>query len=132
MVVITKEQSESEVSKWLDYKKVSEKRKESYKEHIDNLAEAISEGSLELDDKMRFKHKLKFPLEGEMPVADLEYSPRIMVKEVHNRLRSVKSDDPDGRICAYVSALTKKPMEIIRNLDSEDYKICESIAIFFI
>lgn len=133
MEVIDKEKAEQEISEWLDHKKVSEKGRENRKAQIETLVEFIMSGDLILEpDTKKFIHKLKFPLEGEKPVKELTYAPRIFMKTVHQRLTGIKSDDGDGRVCAYVSALTSIPMAVIRQLDTEDYKVCEAIAIFFI
>lgn len=133
MEKVSREVAEQEVYAWLDYKKVSTKKRESYKEHTDTLVDAIVDGYLSLNkDDMSFEHTLKFPTEGEMLLTKLTYKPRLKVQTVHLHLQNVKSNDADGRLCAYIAALTSKPKELVKHLDSEDYSIGQSIAIFFL
>ena len=48
------------------------------------------------------------------------------------KLEGVKTSDLDNRIVAFVSALTLQPKAIIESLDTEDYDVCQGIAIFFL
>ena len=79
--------------------------------------------------------ELKFPIEdkgGSTAFKTLEYKPRLNMASIHLHLQGVKSADADGRVCAYVAALTSKPKELIKKLDTEDYGIAQAIAIFFL
>jgi hypothetical protein len=133
MTKISREVAEQEVNSWLDYKKVSERKRENHKEQIEILIDAIMEGALTLrsEDKF-FVQTLKFPTSGEKPLTSLEYSPRIKMSTVHNKLQGVKGSDADGRVCSYVAALTSHTTALIKSLDSEDYSICEAVAVFFL
>jgi hypothetical protein len=135
MNLVSKEVAELEVTKWLDFKKVSETKREANKESIKSLCEAVSDGSLTLNDDNKFIHKLKFPIEnneGIVTVSELKYKPRLTTKNVKPYLSSVKATDVDGRIMAYVCALTENSTNIIAEIDTEDYSVCQSIAIFFL
>jgi hypothetical protein len=122
----------TEVTSWLDYKKVNEKKRETYKESIDTLVDSVVDGSLSLSDDKVFVHTLKFPIGKEVSIPALEYKPRLQLAAVHSQLKNVKGDDADGRIVAYVAALTGQPKEVIKNLDTEDYSTAQAIAIFFL
>jgi hypothetical protein len=62
----------------------------------------------------------------------LTFKPRIQVRDVQPALRSLKSGDGDGRIMAYLSALTGESMGILGLMDSSDHSICASIVVFFL
>ena len=132
MGVISKEIALQEVEKWLDYKKISESKKEARTESIDALVEAISDGYLVLNDDFSFVQTLKFPTENEMSFKQLTYKPRLKISTIHSHLQGVKASDGDSRICAYVAALTSLPKDLIKALDTEDYSIAQGIAIFFL
>jgi hypothetical protein len=134
MEKITREIAEAEVNNWLDQKRVSQKKRETHKEHIDNLVDSIVEGFLSLNDKGEFVQALKFPLTSEdqsEPVSTLKYKPRIPVEAVQMHLIGVKPNDNYGMIHAYVAALTTKPKALIKKMDTEDYSVAYGIAIFF-
>lgn len=133
---IAREVAEQDIIKWLDHKRVkASKREGQYKEAIDSLIEAISDGNLVLNEDFTFTQKLSFPLmndKGSAEVNELTFKPRLTVEETQIRLQSVKPGDGDGRIKAFVCALTGKNSGIIGKLDTEDYGTCQNIAVFFI
>ena len=131
MELINKEIAESEISKWLDFKKVSSKRRESKQENIDALIDAVIDGHLVLNENNSFTHTLKFPIGENGQITKLEYKPRLEVKEIQLQMQGIKSTDLHGMILSYVSALTGKAKGIVSAMDSEDYTIAQGIAIFF-
>ena len=124
--------AKEDVDKWLDYKRVKEKKRESYKEQIEALVDGVADGNLILNEKHELVQTLIFPLEGELPLKELNYKPRLKVSTIHQHLSGIKATDADGRICAYVAALTSKPKDVIKGLDTEDYSIAQAIAVFFL
>lgn len=130
--LVSIEVAETEIKKWLDYKKIGPTKQEANKENIKTLTEAISEGVLRITEDFEIIHTLKFPIKEEIETTELKYKPRIAVKTIHQYMVGVKSDNGDGRILAYVAALTGKPKAVLTNLDLEDYSICTAIAIFFL
>lgn len=135
MTKVSKEVAQKDIESWLDFKQVSEKKRESNKDSIESLIEAISEGILSLSDDHKIIHKLKSPIEnkdGDVTVESLEYIPKLKVKNTISYLQGVKGTDVDGRLVAYVCALTSKPSSVIREMDTEDYSVSQSIAIFFL
>jgi hypothetical protein len=54
------------------------------------------------------------------------------VHEVQARTKQVKAGDANGILMAYVAALTGENTGIIGKMDTEDYNICQSIAVFFV
>ena len=135
MSTISREIAENEVTKWLDYKKVTDSTKESYDGFSDKLISSMQNGNLVLDKE----HNLIFtPVdsvknkEGEVTVKEFKFKPRIRMKELRPYLTGVKSGDGDGRLLAYICALTHSPTAVVDELYSEDFAICEAIAIFFV
>lgn len=135
MEIVTREIAVAEVTKWLDAKKVNDKKREAFKDSIETIADAICDGSLSLGEGNVLIHKLKFPVEttdGKVAFDSLEYKPRLKMETIHTHLQNVKSNDADGRVCAYIAALASKPKDLIKKLDTEDYSIGQAIAIFFL
>ena len=130
--VVSREVAQSEIDKWLDHKKISAKKREQQKDSIDSLVDAVVEGTLVLKEDFTLVHTLKFPTDGESPIKTLEYKPRLKMDIVHAHLQNVKSTDADGRVAAYVAALTTKSKTIVKALDTEDYSVAQSIAVFFL
>ena len=133
MGVVTREIAEAEITGWLDKKKIMSQQREENKSSIDTLIEAIAEGVLTLDpDTNIFTHKLLFPTDGEMPVTELTYKPRLNDNMLRQYLSGVKPADVDGRILAYMAALTGKAKGILSALDTADKRIATSIVLFFL
>lgn len=132
MSAVARDVAALEVEKWMDYKKVNPRKREQYKENIETLIDAVSDGVIVLDDEYQLVHELNFPLKGDMVTSKLEYKPRLTVHAIHQALQGIKAADADGRICAYIAALTGKPKGVVAQLDTEDYSIAQSIAIFFL
>ena len=129
---VTKEQAQSEVEAWLDYKKIGSKKRESQEAQIETLVDAVAEGDLVLNEDKSFTQKLKFEVGEEIKILELKYRPRLDMSTIHSKLDGVKSSDGDGRVLAYVAALTGQVKSVIKKLDSEDYSVAQSIAIFFL
>lgn len=136
MSKVTKEVAEAEVNQWLEKKKILKATIESLKDSIDVLIASVEEGVLILDtETYKWKHELLFPLEGEKGVTsinELTYIPRLNDKILRQYSKGVKGDDSEGRLNAYIAALTGQPREVIASLDSTDKKISMAIAIFFL
>jgi hypothetical protein len=132
MQKVDEEVAKQEVESWLDHKKVGPKKREINQGSIDTMVEAICEGYLELKDDKKFVQKLKFPTTGEISIEELTFAARINMVAVSPKMEGVKNGDVDGRLMAYISALTTKPKDLIKRLDSEDLSLAQSIAIFFL
>lgn len=129
---ITREVAEAEVNSWLDYKKIGQEKRETYKKNIDNMVEAIMDGWLMLQEDKTFKHLLKFEVGEEKKVTELSYTPRITVSKINTAMKGVPSNDGDARILAYAHALTGTAKGILSKLDTEDYNISQAIVLFFL
>lgn len=129
---VSRELAEQEMNSWLDAKKIFASRRENYKDAIETLIEAIQNGVLILEEGGQFRHKLLFPIQGEMAITELTYKPRLNKKMLETPLKGVKANDSQGRMLAYLQALTDAPKNILAVLDHEDDRIADSILIFFI
>lgn len=129
---VAREVAEAEIGKWLDYKKISDSRRESNKDSIESLVVAVMSGTLVLNDDMNLEYSLNFPIGEEQKIDKLIFKPRLKVGTVHKHLQGVKATDADGRILAYVAALTSTAKAVVEAIDTEDYAVCTSVAIFFL
>lgn len=129
---VTRDQATEEVNGWLDKKKVYESTREAQKDSIELLIEGIMRGDLILTDKFEFVHKILIPEALDNEVLELTYKPRLNDKMLKPYLNGVKANDAEGRLTAYVSALTSQPKSVLESLDSADKKIMLSIAVFFL
>ncbi len=136
MPKISREQATNEVNDWLNYKKINERKREAYVESIETLIDGIESGSLSINEEKTFIQVLNFPIGTDgtdtLAVKTLEFKPRLKLSTVHLHLQGVKSTDADGRLIAYVAALTSKPKDLIKAMDTEDFSIGQAIAIFFL
>lgn len=129
---VSAEQASKEVTEWLDFKKINQAKRDAQKDSINTLTEAICDGTLVIKEDKTIVFTLKFPIESEISTKALEFKPRLSINTIHAQLKGVNSASADERILAYVAALTEKPKALIQKLDTEDYSIPQSIAIFFL
>lgn len=121
-----------EVEAWLDYKNVRGKKREGLKEQIENIADAISEGILSINEEKYIVHRLLMPVGEEVKIEELKYKPRLSDKLKAPHMKGVSNTDSLGMLHATIAALTEKPRPVIANLDTEDMDVARSIAVFFI
>jgi hypothetical protein len=128
---VSKEIATEEVYAWLDLKKIGAQKRETQKDQINTLIDAVVDGSLSLTSDKVFVLELKFPTEGETPLKKLEFKPRLQMALINQHLQGVKPTDFDGRIAAYAAALTTQTKTLLSKLDTEDYGLVQSIVLFF-
>ena len=131
---VTLDVAEMEIDKWLDFKKVRAKKREDQKDAIETLVYAVAEGDLILKEETHeLVQNLIHDYGDEVRFDKLTFAPRLNMGKVRRNLKGVKiSDDSLGYIMAYVATLTSQPKAMIDALDSDDYKIGQAIAGFFI
>lgn len=130
--VVSKSVALNDVEKWLDAKKIKDKSRESYKDVITLLTNSIEDGQLVLTEDLKWKQILLFPIKGDGTQKDeLTYKSRISVEERQRHLSGVKADEAEGKMLAIIACLTGEAKGMIKSLDSEDYKVAQSIAVFF-
>lgn len=126
------ETAQDDVNRWLEIKKVGESKRQSMNDSINNLVDAVADGTISIDSEGMITQNLKFPLGEDKSITALTYKPRISVGEAKKWLKDIKAGDIDGRLTAYVAALTGQAKEVINKLDSEDNGVAQSIAVFFL
>lgn len=127
------ETATADINQWLDYKKVSDKKRENYASSINDLISSVCEGVLTFDsDNHQLIQTLNFEIGEETKIGKITFSPRIQIGAIQRALQGVSAANADGRILAYISALTGVSKAIIEKMDSEDYTVAQSIAIFFL
>jgi len=124
--------AKEEFNRWLDFKRVKPKVREDYKETIESLVENIQFGFLRIDEDCNLIQELIFPIEADIVTRELTYKPRVKVGEIHNALKGIKASDAHEMIKAIAAHLIGMPKGFLSNLDTEDYSICQNIALFFI
>lgn len=126
------ETATSDINRWLDHKKISERKRANLNDNIQSLVDAICDGRLIVNAENELQQKLVLPFGDEKKVDELKYKSRITIGLVQDYMKNVKAGDADGRITAYVAALTGFPPASIKKMDTEDYSIAQAIAIFFL
>jgi len=130
--MVDKETATADVEKWLDAKRVRAGKRESNKDTIETLIEAVQYGQLVVNEDCTLTHLLDAPIAGDTALTELTYKLRLTVSETHSKMKGVKAGDVDGRVIALVSALCSKPAAIIGKLDTADYSVSQNVALFFL
>ena len=130
MGAVSKEIAEAEIKKWLDVKKVRDTKRESYKESVSTLIEAVCSGNLVLNEDNSLTHTLSFPVRADNAFKTLTYKSRLDVNTRMKYSEGVIGGEP--RIVATIAALTGQGNLIIASMDTEDYGIASSVALFFL
>lgn len=128
-VKVIKEQAESEIMAWLDKKKIFKAVREASQLEIEILIEAVSDGTITIDDKGSITHFLCFPIKDTISI---QYKPRLNDNMLRPHLNGVSPRDGDGRLLAYAAALTDMPKGILSELDAVDKKVMMGIVGFFV
>lgn len=132
MGAIAQEVAEAEVASWMDRKKITASMRESLKDQIKILTESVCDGVLILDtEKNEWKHKLSFEIGEQVKIDSLTYVSRLNDRILAPHLKGIKSDDGDGRLLAYIGALTGQAKGVIATLDTVDKRVSTAVASFF-
>lgn len=129
------EVAKKDFEKWLDFKKIRERKREDNADFGEKIIDGIVSGDIIVKDDCKLNVKLRFPLldENKKPVHEvLIFKPRIQVWELNKKLKGVKADDGDGRIAAYIAALTEINKGLVEKMDTEDSSLCQSIVMYFL
>lgn len=130
--VISKEKATEEISSWMDSKKIIPGKRESFKDHIETLVQAVMYGMLSVNDDNTLSQKLLYPVGENNAISELVFKSRLNRQMITPHMAGVKSGDNDARIIGYMAALTGKNKAILSVLDSEDQRIADSIVVFFV
>ena len=133
--VVSIEAAREDVEKWLNFKKVSQPKRDKSHDEIEDLVEAVSYGLLVINEDFSIKQKLIHKLknsEGEVTVEELSYKARVKMSEIKVKTKKIKASDSFGMLTAYASALTGSAMSVLDALDTEDNRNMQAIAHFFL
>lgn len=120
-----------EVEKWLDAKKIPQRKRDQMKAMTDNMVDAMQEGLLRMDDDCTLIQTLQFPESDQF--SELKFKLRITSFDLEQPKKIVKGDGLDDNLTRILMALTNAPVNVIRKLDSSvDRPIADSIATFFL
>jgi hypothetical protein len=128
---VSLEVAKAEIDNWLEYKRISGTKAESQKDAIEMMVSAVQEGNLTLNEDFSLTYALKFPIGESEDITEFKFKPRVSRGDLQRFTAKVKPSDIDGRIDAYICALTNQLRAIVTKLDSEDSGICQAIAGFF-
>lgn len=133
---IAREVAAKEVQKWLDFKKVKESKlqKEEYQGAIETMTEAVADGTLKLTPEFEWVHKLAFPISGGEGVTteSFTYKPRLQVREIQQQMAGAKGADGYSLILANLAALSSQPKALLAAMETDDWGVASSIALFFL
>lgn len=131
---VSLEVAQSEVSNWLDNKKISEAKREEQQPTIDRLVNSVMSGQLEINVATNeLTQNLDYPIgKDEIKLEKLKYKARLTQGEVRKGLKNVSASDGFGIIHAYICALTGEQSMMLDKLDTSDYSLSQSIAGFFL
>lgn len=124
--------AKQEVDKWLseiDY--TIDPEDQSEVSSLKTITNAICDGVLILNDDCSFTQNLKQPIGKEIIINSFKYKTRLTTGEIQEGVSGTKGSDVDGRFIGFISKLTSQPKAIVKAMDSRDYKIGMSIAVFF-
>jgi len=128
-----------ELDKWYDFKRIKPSKRETEKVNgelklkqespIPIIVEAIMYGDLVLQKDFSFKHKLNFPL-GK--IEEFTYKARLTSGDVAKKLNGIDSTNPSTLLNAYAALLADENTHVIAGLDTEDNRIAQSVAMYFL
>jgi len=136
MEKVARPAAEQEFVSWLDFKRVKESKRVDNKDFAEQIINGISDGTISIDEKTKeMTVKLDFPLtddQGNETVSELVVKPRLTVQELNSKLAGVKKGSAVDMQPAYISAMTGKPIGLIKKLDTQDYSLLINIVVYFL
>lgn len=129
--MVALEVAKKDVDKWLDFKRFTPARREEVAENIKNFINSVSDGTVIINEDFTVTHNLMFPFENEIKTLSLTYKARLDAGTVQRLTQNNKAGDFDARVLSYVAALSGQPKGVILKMDTEDYRIAQNYAIFF-
>lgn len=123
------EVAQAEVNRWLDTKKIGQSERTAREFQIETLQSAVMDGVLRLNDKNQWEQTLNFPL-SDVSVTKLSYKDRMTANENISASGNA-GGNPQLVMSCFISHLTGEASELIRKMDTVDYKIASAIGIFF-
>lgn len=130
--IIADEPARTEITSWLDHKKVSPNRRSEKESAISKMVECIKDGTISIDSStFVITQKLVFPIGKDGMIKILKWQPFGNTGKIAVNMKGVESGDFTGNCIAIAATQTAQPKTIINALDTEDLAIVKFIAIFF-
>jgi hypothetical protein len=130
MSKVSKDVAAADINRWLDFKKVPDRRRSDLSDQVESLVSMVEEGNLIVNEDCSLELILTEPIAER---DRLRFKTRLQVRDIHTRLKGagIKGGDADGRIVAYISALTGLSMGECELLDTSDYSFASNVVVFF-
>jgi hypothetical protein len=132
---VSAEVARQEVEKWLGTQRILPKKREALAAQIDTIVEHLMYGSMHFNEDGELTYVLAEPIksdDGSVVLSELKFKKRIRVAELQAQTKNVAPEDADGRVIAYLAALTGVPKGLFPKLDISDYSVAQSITLFFV
>lgn len=127
---IAKEIAQKDVSKWLDFQEISESNRTKHQASIDRIVEAVELGNVIINDDNTITQKLKHPL-GEAKVSAINFAASLTVGEINTQMNKATEDNAMSVPISYICAATGELKGVIVKMNNKDYKVSDSIILFF-
>jgi len=126
--VVTLEQAQSDIVRWMNHKCFSLRKRKESAEWIMKLVAAVQDGDLIVNDECRLVQQLR------STGGTLTYSERVPVKMFQDLLKSAKIEGEDGigRINTMAALATGTTLAEMQVLEGEDKDLKDAITLFFL
>jgi len=133
MKKVSQDQAILDFEKWLEARRINERKREANKATEETLVGAIVDGLLIVNEDNTLTQVLVFPTNGGEGVKELKYAYRLNAGQRQEATKGIDAKDGEGRLIGYIAALTDQPKGVIKKLESgDDYDIATSIAVYFL
>lgn len=131
--LVSRDAAVNEINKWLDYKRIRDARRDENEDNIEVLVEAMMYGDLRKEGN-QLVQKLIEPLGAAgSEVEEITYDARVKQSKIMNvqTRNKVKANDHQALMVCYVAAITGESFGLIKTMVTEDWRIAQSIVLFF-
>jgi hypothetical protein len=130
--MVSLEVAKADIERWLNAAKINPKKREKNADTIEDLIDFVVDGNLTVNDEGELVQTLENAPTKQMET--LKYSLRLKIGEYHKVLSGAKvaPTDVDGRLMALVASLTERMFSEVKQLDMADFKVAQTIALFFL
>ncbi len=133
MKKVSQDQALLDFEKWLEARRINERKREANKATEETLVGAIMDGLLIVNDDNTLTQVLVFPTNDGEGIKELKYAYRLNAGQRQEATKGIDAKDGEGRLIGYIAALTDQPKGVIKKLESgDDYDIATSIAVYFL
>jgi len=139
--IMSEEVAALELERWFDFRKVKDKARNNKDEDgKDVMREKMIEGFMYglltfFPENGHLIQKLEFKIENEsksFSISELDWKPRFQKKDLTACLVGIKTKDTDGRMDAYIAAITGIDRLKLGSMDFSDYSLSQAIVSYFL